>query len=197
MRWNLNIHYHRAVLDAIPPQARTALDVGCGDGILAFDIADRGLQVTGLDIDEPSIRRARSDRRASEATHFVSGDLFNYPFDPSSFDVVASIATLHHVDAVAGIRRMRELVRPGGVVVIVGFASASGSGDRARSIAGLVLKGYRQLRGHYWEHNAPVVWPPPLSSQAMAALVDAELPGATFRNVLSNRYTVIWTRPFG
>ena len=193
-RWNLNIHYHRVVLDAIPRGARTALDVGCGDGLLSFDIAARGLLVTGLDNDAASIRRATSDRRASEATQFVVGDLFTVPLRPESFDLVASIAMLHHVDARAGLRRMRQLVPPGGVLVIVGFATASGIWDRARAVAGMVFKWAKRLTGGYWEHQAPVVWPPPLSSVEMADLVRDELPGATFENALSNRYNVVWTR---
>ena len=196
LRWNLNIHYHRVVLESIPSAAKTALDVGSGDGVLSFDLADRGLQVTGLDTDAASVQRAASDDRASNKTRFVVGDLFTVALEPASFAVVASVAMLHHVDAEAGIRRMRDLVRPGGVLVIVGFASPSGIGDRVRAIAGLTLKRTAQLRGRYWEHHAPVAWPPALSSKEMAALVERELPGAEFRNVLSNRYTAIWTKPF-
>lgn len=44
-RWNLNIHYHRVAVEAIPAGARTALDVGSGDGVLALDLADCGLTV--------------------------------------------------------------------------------------------------------------------------------------------------------
>ena len=196
-RWNLNIRYHRVVTDAIPSGARTALDVGCGDGLLTFDIADRGLLVTGLDADAASVRRAASDGRASDTTRFVVGDLFSCSLEAGSFDLVASIAMLHHVDAEAGIRRMGELVRPGGVLAIVGFATPSSFGDRARALAGMALKRSAQLRGRYWEHQAPVAWPPLLSSREMADLVDRELPGARFRNVLSNRYTAIWTKPLG
>lgn len=194
-RWNVNVRYHRVVLDAIPVHARTALDVGCGDGLLSFDMAARGLTVTGVDLHTASIERASADDRANDATRFVVGDLFTFPLEPGSFDVVASIATLHHVDAQAGIRRMRELVCPGGVIVIVGFATSSGIGDRVRAIAGWLVKRSMQLRGRYWEHNAPTVWPPPSSSREMAALVERELPGAAFRNVMSNRYTAIWTQP--
>ncbi len=194
-RWNLNIRYHRAVLDVIPGEARTALDVGCGDGLLTFDLADRGLFVTGLDVDEASVQRASADRRAKDTTHFVVGDLLSCPLVPGSFDVVASVAMLHHLDAGAGLRRMRELVRPGGVLAIVGFAGPSGLGDRGRALAGLALKRSAQVRGRYWEHHAPVAWPPPLSSRRMKALVERELPGARFRNVLSNRYTAVWMKP--
>lgn len=191
LRWNLNIHCHRVVLESIPRAAKTALDVGSGDGVLSFDLADRGLQVTGLDTDEASVQRAASDGRASDNTRFVVGDLFTVALEPGSFDVVASVAMLHHVDAEIGIRRMCDLLSPGGVLVIVGFASPSGMGDRVRAIAGLTLKRTAQLRGRYWEHHAPVAWPPPLSSGEMSTLVERELPGAKFRNVLSNRYTAI------
>jgi 2-polyprenyl-3-methyl-5-hydroxy-6-metoxy-1,4-benzoquinol methylase len=87
-RWNLNIHYQRAVLEALPAGARTALDVGCGDGLLTFDLADRGLEVTGLDVDEASIHRARSDQRAGDKTHFLVGDFFSTPLE--SFPAHAS-----------------------------------------------------------------------------------------------------------
>ena len=194
-RWNLNIRYHRVVLNAIPSDARTALDIGCGDGLLTFDLAERGLQVTGIDPHEPSIERARADKRVTTSTRFVVADLFDNPFEPGSFDMVASIAMLHHVDAEAGVRRMRELVRPGGVVVIVGFAGPSTVADHVRAAAGQLLKQSMKLRGRYWEHHAPVMWPPPLSSKQMAALVERELPGATIRHVLSNRFTAVWTRP--
>jgi len=36
-RWNHNIHYHRRILGAIPENAQRALDVGCGEGMLARD----------------------------------------------------------------------------------------------------------------------------------------------------------------
>ncbi|MEZ0075689.1 hypothetical protein [Planotetraspora sp. GP83] len=32
--WNHNVRYHRVVLDAVPYGCDTALDVGCGDGLL-------------------------------------------------------------------------------------------------------------------------------------------------------------------
>ncbi len=194
-RWNINVHYHPIVLDAIPGGARTALDVGCGDGLLTFDLAERGLRATGVDPHAATIERARSDPRANRDTQFIVGDLFTTPFELGSFDVVASVAMLHHVDAEAGIRRMRELVRPGGVLALIGFARASTLGDHARAGAGLLLKGWMQVRGRYWEHHAPVVWPPPMTSKEMNALVERELPGAAFRSLLSNRFSALWRRP--
>ena len=54
-RWNLNIHDHRIALDSVPAGAATALDIGSGNGLLSFDLAARGLDVVGIDPDEPSL----------------------------------------------------------------------------------------------------------------------------------------------
>lgn len=195
LRWNLNIRYHRVVLDAVPAGAATALDVGCGNGLLSFELADRGLQVLGIDPDSPSIERARADLGASERTTFVCADVFTHPFEPASFDVVASSAMLHHVDAEAGLRRMRQLVRPGGVLAVVGFATPSGPTDLALIAAGFAYRTVRETRGHYWEHDAPIHWPPPLSIDEMRALAERELPGARFRRRMAHRYSIVWFAP--
>ncbi|MEV7068921.1 hypothetical protein AB0N97_40055 [Streptomyces collinus] len=47
--WNHNVHHHRAVLAAVPDGCRTALDAGCGDGLLTRKPAARSVSVTGVD----------------------------------------------------------------------------------------------------------------------------------------------------
>lgn len=194
-RWNWNIHYHRVPLDAIPDGAKTALDIGSGDGLLSFDLAASGLEVVGIDVDETSVERATGASECTDRTTFVHGDVFSHPFEPASFDLVASSAMLHHVDAVDGLRRMAELVRPGGVVAIVGFATESGPVDHVLAGLGRVARIAAELTGRHWGHHAPICWPPPLSIDEMRSLVERELPGATFRRRVSNRYSVVWRRP--
>lgn len=194
-KWNLNIHYHDVFLDAAPPGTLTALDVGSGDGLLAFDLTDRGMNVIGIDLDASSIERARADTRATRRTEFVCGDVFTHPLELASFDLVVASATLHHIDARNGLRRMKQLVRPGGVVVVVGFAQPDGLKDRLLLVAGAVAKRFQQLRGSYWEHNAPTLWPPPLTTSQMEALGRDELPGVVFRRLMSGRFSLVWNAP--
>ncbi len=191
--WNLNIHYHRVVLDAVPTRAVNALDVGCGNGLLTFDLADQGLDVVGVGFDRPSIERAQANPFVSDRTTLVCADVFTHEFERGSFDVVASIAMLHHIDAERGLRRMRDLVRPGGVLAIVSFATPSSPVDRALIAGGFVMKKAHELRGHYWEHDAPICWPPPLSIDRMREVVKRELPGARFRRHMAHRYSIVWT----
>ncbi|MEZ5221854.1 MAG: class I SAM-dependent methyltransferase [Ilumatobacteraceae bacterium] len=194
-RWNLNIHYHRVILDAVPAGAVNALDVGSGNGLLSFDLAGCGLEVTGIDPDAASVERAMTDPARSARANFIKADVFVHPFEPASFDVVASSAMLHHVDAERGLRRMRDLVRPGGVLATVGFAIPSDPWDRALIGAGFVYTSSRKLTGRYWEHDAPKTWPPPCSIDEMRCLVNRELPGAEFRRRMAHRYSIVWRAP--
>src|SRR5690606_20341941 len=118
VRWNHNIHYDRVILDAVPNAARTALDVATGHGLRTADLHRRVPHVTGLDTDSGVLDSARKE---DEGVSWLQGDVMTYPFAEAQFDVVASVATLHHLpDLDAAFRRLAMLTAPGGVVAIVG-----------------------------------------------------------------------------
>lgn len=81
--WNHNTHYHRWLLRRIPPSARTALDIGCGDGLLATKLARRCDTVLGVDTDAEVLTRAAPDA----AVTYRHGDFRTLP---GSFDVVTA-----------------------------------------------------------------------------------------------------------
>lgn len=196
-RWNHNIHLQRVVLDAVPAGARRALDVGCGEGMLVRDLRERVPEVVGLDLHEPSLALGRS--LAGDGVGYVRGDVLAHPFEPASFDVVASVAALHHMDAAAGLRAMRDLVRPGGVLVVVGLARSRLPRDLLWELAGSVSTRWLKLSPSrtYWEHSAPVVWPPPETYDAMRRVAEDLLPGVRYRRHALWRYSLTWTKPRG
>src|SRR5262249_17023706 len=57
--WNHNPHYHGLILEAIPPGCQRVLDVGCGEGMLARQLARLVPHVVGLDSDAASLGLAR------------------------------------------------------------------------------------------------------------------------------------------
>ncbi len=194
VRWNHNIHYHPVVLAAVPPGSRTALDVGCGEGMLTRELRAVVPSVTGIDLDAPSLELARAQEGGID---YVQGDFLTHPFAPASFDLIASVATLHHMDTGAALRRMRELLRPGGVLAVVGLPRHRLPHDLAYALAGAVAHRWHRRRRGYWEHSAPTVWPPPDTFADLGRTAGRELPGARLRRHLLWRYSLVWTKPCG
>ena len=105
-------------IDRLSPVAGKALiDVGCGGGILAEAMAQRGAEVTGIDMGEAPLGVAR--------LHLLeSGLQVNYERStaeqmaerhPAAFDVVCCLEMLEHVpDPAAVVGACAELCRPGG-----------------------------------------------------------------------------------
>src|SRR5436190_18233847 len=73
------------------------LDVGCGGGFLANDIAGRGHEVTGLDIAADALAVAHA-HDASGRVRYVEGDAVALPFEDGSFDAVCAMDLLEHLE---------------------------------------------------------------------------------------------------
>ena len=106
-RWNHNIHYHPFVLAAVPDGSERGLDVGCGEGVLARELRRIVPHVSAIDLDDRSIDLARQ-QDAGAGVRYISGDFLSADFEPDPFDVIVSVAALHHMDAVSGLERMRQ-----------------------------------------------------------------------------------------
>jgi len=191
-RWNHSIHYWRKLLEEVPEGARTALDVGTGEGFVARTLADRGLEVTGIDTDAPSLERAR-EQDQTRVTYLL-GDVMTADLPREGFDVVAAVASVHHLDIDEGLARLADLTAPGGTLLIVGLAWSSWPVDMPRDIAAAVAeKPYRLFKG-YWDHGSPTVWPPPHTFRDVIKAADS-LPGSFYQRRLLYRYTLTWTKP--
>ena len=98
-------------------KGKTVLDVGCGGGILAESMAERGAIVTGIDMGEAPLAVATLHLKES-------GQSVNYQRitaeelaaqAPASFDVVTCMEMLEHVpDPASTIAACARLVKPGG-----------------------------------------------------------------------------------
>ena len=98
---------------------KQVLDVGCGGGILSESMAQRGAQVTGIDLAEKSLQVAQL--HALEAGvqleyRCVSVEALAQE-KPQAFDVVTCMEMLEHVpDPASVVRACAALVKPGGHV---------------------------------------------------------------------------------
>jgi 2-polyprenyl-3-methyl-5-hydroxy-6-metoxy-1,4-benzoquinol methylase len=204
--WNHNLHYHRVIIDVIAPDCQRALDVGCGQGALTRRLRPLVPEVTGMDRDERSIALARTRGQARfPDIGYVQADFLAETVKPGSFDLVTAVASLHHMNAEAALRKMADVLRPGGVLVIIGLA-------RDLSLTGAALIVPAMIGS--WMHRAadalsrlasapaaeiayqsPVVWPPGMTYRQVRRLAGRVLPGGRYRRRLYWRYSLVWHKP--
>lgn len=101
-------------------EGKRIVDVGCGGGILSESMAEKGAQVTGIDMGEAPLSVARLHQIESG----VEIDYRQMPAEElaeeeaGTFDVVTCMEMLEHVpDPSSVIRACARLVRPGGHVI--------------------------------------------------------------------------------
>jgi len=72
------------------------LDVGCGQGVVAYNMAEQGAYVTGIDLNSDNISRAKS-RFQHERLEFVVGDARTYDA-ATRYEVLVMSNVLEHLD---------------------------------------------------------------------------------------------------
>jgi len=94
------------VRESLPPAPLRVLEVGAGSGELAEALADAGYEVFAID---PASK--------SDSVHVVA--LADLRDPPDSFDAAVAIVSLHHIEPLLeSCRRLAEVVRPGGTLVL-------------------------------------------------------------------------------
>jgi 2-polyprenyl-3-methyl-5-hydroxy-6-metoxy-1,4-benzoquinol methylase len=180
----------------MPPGCERVLDVGCGEGVLALQLSRRVGHVVAIDLDAPTIELARQGATA-ENVEYIVGDFLSHAFDPSSFDAVVSVATLHHMPTAIALERMNDLLRPGGTLVVVGLAHSHRPENLVFHIAGSISTRFHKFTKTYWETAAPKIWPPPEPSDQTRRIAASALPGVRYRRHILWRYSLIWEKPIG
>src|SRR4029078_4053149 len=103
---------------ALPPlEDKTALDVGCGAGLLAEPLARLGAKVTGIDASPDVIAVAQEHAAAGGLDiHYVAGDV---QLLDGQFDLITSLEVIEHVaDPAAFITALANRLAPGGLLIL-------------------------------------------------------------------------------
>ena len=168
---------------------KKVLDVGCGGGILAESMAERGAEVTGIDLSDKALKVARlhllESGRKVDYQYVSAEDLART--SPHAFDVVTCLEMLEHVpDPASTVRACAALARPGGHV----FFSTINRNPKAYLFAVIGAEYVLKLLPKGTHDYAKFITPAELSAMCRAAGLAVEnFTGMTY-NPLTKVYSL-------
>jgi SAM-dependent methyltransferase len=156
------------------------LDIACGAGYAARMAAQRGAEVTGLDI-TPELLEIAQER--VPRGRFVRGGMDALPFDDASFDAVTAFSALQFaLDPAKAVSEAFRVLRPGGAIGVAGFAEPERNESTALHVA---LEPLRSAGAH---QHLPYALAAPGGFEAL-------LGNAGFTGARSGEVAVAWAHP--
>jgi len=192
--WNHNSHYHDILLASIPRPCIRALDVGCGLGTFARRLEARVDRVDAIDADGAVIQQARRLSRDNTRIQFIDADFMAWTaVEP--YDFISMIAVLHHLPFAEALAKSVALLRPGGVLGVIGL-------DRARtfvhmgirSLVGYPVSAFYRVTRPTSRVGAPIREPSMTLSEIRRGAATV-LPGAAIQRHVLWRYSMTWVKP--
>jgi SAM-dependent methyltransferase len=203
LEWSHTDYYHPLLLRHVPERAERALDVGCGTGRFARELAKRVRQVDAIDLSPEAIAIAEQRSRDVTNVRFRRADLLTDDMEPAAYNYVSCLMVIHHVPFEPALERLSAAVKPGGVLAILGLGRMD-LADLPVALAILPLDIAMGLRFKVaaWlgrptlsgvGPEAPVA-NPTMRTKDIRLQSSALLPGATFKRHVFYRYSLVYRR---
>ena len=137
--------HSKLLLDAIPQDVKTILDVGCGAGALAKRLVEKGYNVECVSPSGPLTAEARK-------TLGTDCPIFEMPFEAvettKKYDMVLFSESYQYINLGRSIEQVIQLLRPGGYLLICDFFRRS-SEERGPIRGGHKIEPFRKLIAQY------------------------------------------------
>lgn len=229
-----NDHYHSFLLRHVPSNCHNVLEIGCGTGTFARRLAEHSDHVLALDLSPEMIRIARERSAQFPDTdspntkfpniesptpnikfpniEFELADVLERPLPVASFDCIATIATLHHLPFAEVLLKMKQALKPGGVLLVLDLfeparisdSLAAGLSDSLLNLLALPVSAgprlihhgrllpSREVRDAWAAHEVHDLYPTMSEVRAHCARI---LPDAKIKKHLLWRYSIVWEKP--
>ncbi len=126
------------------------LELGCGEGNLAIELAERGLSVTAIDLSPERIERAQSKAQQLNLAYqpkFLVGDLNTVTLPRETFDCAVAHDSLHHIVNVSRLcDEVRKCLKPTGSFIVMDFIGMGPVRKAMAAILYAILPTYQPYR---------------------------------------------------
>jgi len=159
MRGNIELeHVHRYLLASEITEGKTVLDIASGEGYGSAMLAEKALQVTGVDLSIEAVKHARK-RYKRDNLEFMVGSCDDIPLADASIDLVVSFETIeHHDQHEQMMREIKRVLRPNGILLISSpdkYTYSIEPGYRnSYHVKELYLHEFKHLLGNYFKNTA-------------------------------------------
>lgn len=206
--WDHNAYYHRLLLRQLPRPCSRVLDVGCGAGAFAAELATRAEHVDALDRSPAMIEQAR--RVVPANVTCVLADVLSEPLPDACYDAIVSNTALHHMRLDQALPRLARALRPGGVLAVVALPRGdilrelpaelcAAIGHRVWGAAFVILRAAGGDRRRWYamepSHAIMPVLGGSLTTRQVRQQASGLLPGAQVRRLVFWRYFLLWHKP--
>lgn len=118
-------------------EGQKILDAGAGTGNFSLKLAEKGAEVTGIDLSGDMLKLAEAKaKEAGYTISFLKRDIFETGFEDESFDAVFSMAAFEFIeDYERAAEELYRLVKPGGSLLIGTIAKSGAWGKLYMDLA--------------------------------------------------------------
>lgn len=191
------------LLQFIPTRCDRALEIGCGTGTFTRLLAMQADHVAATDLSSEMIRVARQRSTEYQNIEYFVGDVLEMDLPVRRFDCIVMIATLHHLPTDPVLIKLKQALRPNGVLILHDLLTPRGIFDRAADLLRIPVSmattyvrtrqfwPRREVRRAWAQHGKHERY---LTKAEVVAMRDQYLPGAYVKYHLLWRYTIVWRK---
>jgi SAM-dependent methyltransferase len=201
--WNHNSHYRRFLLKQLPSHCEKILEIGCGTGAFSRLLAQRANRVVAIDLSANMIEVAIARSIQHSNIEFYNADILNWEFPVEQFDVIVSIATVHHLPLEDLLPSLKAALKPGGKLVILDLLEYKSIQDKLSDLLAVPLNWILQTlkNKHKSSPEAAAAMRSHLRTDKYLTLSQVrQLYAGSLKNVkvrkhLFWRYSIVWEKP--
>ena len=99
------------------------LDFGCGTGVLSFELAKKGFNLTSIDLDLSPLNLLQSKIKYPSNITFIEHDFLTMNFESQKFKAIVALDVLEHIPLEIlpeYLKKFDELLQPNGFIIVSG-----------------------------------------------------------------------------